>query len=100
MSQAAHSPNANPAVASVIDDVCWELFDGPCGVHASKEQMASCPRKIRECDVFVPAFRAASSLLRASKAQPAPQAQPHSPAPPVEHKAPGEHAAPGDKPPQ
>ncbi len=45
-----------------IEDICWELFGGSCGVYKTLEDMVNCPRKIRECDVFVPAFLEATKL--------------------------------------
>lgn len=54
-----------------IQDVCWELFGGSCGVLESLDEMMGCDRNIRECDVFIPAFREAVALRSKASKKPA-----------------------------
>lgn len=62
-----------------IDDICWELFGGPCPVYGTLEEMKACDRGITHCGEFITAFRAA---LPKQEAAPAPAAPaPAAPAP-------------------
>jgi AMP-activated protein kinase-like protein len=85
---------------SEIEDVCWELFGGGCGPLQTKAEMAACTRKIRSCDTFVPAFRRAVALVRATDvaARKAPAKKAQEPPAPVAAAAGGEpqEAAPID----
>ena len=57
-----------------IQDVCFELFGGGCGVYSTLDEMMACPRQIRTCDVFIPAFREAVALRLEKAKKPAPPA--------------------------
>lgn len=69
-----------------IDDICWQLFDGPCGVWKTKEELMSCDRRMRTCDVFITRFREAIVVLRKAEAK-QPEVQPTQPAKPDKPEA-------------
>ena len=74
--------------AQHIEDVCWEIYGGPCPVHATLPEMKACDRKIRTCDEFVGRFREAVAALNAAQAKPAPRGKAKAAPPPANKAAP------------